>query len=167
MAKQVNKVVSADLEGAKALQAALLAFPAKFVKKGIRRVVKTAVKDIILPDAVRNTPVSNAPGRKGGTLKRSIKVATAKNRRGGRMPRHVIGFSVISRAPKGDDAWYAKYVFLNTKNRNGTIRKGTQTLRKALYDNQTMVKHKITTNLRLEVPKIAQEVRIDSLKYKG
>lgn len=146
-----------DISGAKALERALSELPKKFATKSVRTATRDTQKEITLRDAKRTAPVGET-----GKLKRSLKVRTAKNRNGKRLPRGVIGHAVVSAKTKTVDAYYARWVFLNREGHEGT-----RTLRKSLYGNKAAIRATLTGKLRVDLPRITREVYLDSLRYKG
>ena len=177
--------ISAELKGAKALFSALKTFPTTFVNKAMKPILKEAVHDIVVPDAVRRTPEG-----KTGKLRRSIRVRAAKGWKGQRLRPGVIGFAAVSAKLKTLDAYYAKFVFHDRKvggyhrlskraytriTASGEVRterrrikketggrtiKGTRSLRKALYNNEGPLLRRITSRGFAELPKIAHRVRL-------
>lgn len=142
----------ADLEltGVKALEQALQTFPVKFVNKGIRRVFRETMKATVLPDAKRNIAIGQT-----GMLKRDVKVRAAKGKKGKRLPRGILGIAVgTSKKTKHD-----VFVLLNRKLRDGRVRPGDKTLRKALFGNKAAVRSRVETGMRRELPRIARESR--------
>lgn len=149
--------VSGDHE----LDAALQLWPVKFRRKAMRIVLRDAMKQIILPDAKRRTPVDK------GLLRRSLKVRVGKDKGNKRMPRGVIAYAVVSALTKTIDAYYSGWVFLGHKTRDGKKLEGTRTLRRALYENAAAWWGYVQDRARQVFPEITREVRIESLKYKG
>jgi len=141
-----------ELTGDKALDAALSEFPKKFVNKPLKAELKAAVKDVVVRDAQRLAP------SRTGMLRRSIRVRTAKGRGNKRLPRGIVGFAAVSVKTKTIDAFYSGWVFLGATNRDGTKRRGSRTLRKALYDNATVLRARVTGGLKKALPQIAREV---------
>lgn len=152
--------MSIEIEGMKALDSALSEFPKKFANKAVKKAIKAGM-GLVLRDAKRLTPVDS------GLLARSLKIRVAKGRKGKRLPRGVIGFQVESVKTKRTDAYYAGFVFLGAKNRDGTRRPGTRTLRRALYNNAAAVRAVVIGELKSDLPRVAREVKLDSLRYKG
>ena len=180
-----KQIVVANVTGDKALDAALKQFPAAFVRKAVKGRLNEAMNLIVLPDAKRNTPVSGVKKGGGkrkskGQLKRSLKVVFAKNRNGGRLARNKVGWAVTAKKTKTIDAYYAKWVYMDARNRSGKgklkragklssrerkagvasgkTRKGTRTLRNALYKNSRAVNRFLVTMLRKDLPQIARDV---------
>ena len=149
------------LDGFEAAVKALEEFPTKFANKAVKKSLKAAMQEVTLREVLRTVAVDD------GTLKRTLKVRTAKGPGNKRLKRGVIGFQVESTKTKTRDAYYAGWNFLGAKNRDGTKRVGTRTLRNALYGTANVLHANFAGKLRVEVPRVAREVRIDSLRYKG
>ena len=153
--------VTMEVTGFPELEHAWREFPKKFVNKSIKKTLKEVTKDVVVRDAQRNAPV-------GATkqLKRSIRVRTAKGRKGKRLPRGTVGFAATSVKTKTIDAYYSGWVFLGAKNRDGTKRPGTRTLRNALYGNSEWIRQLTFKGMKEDLPRIAREVKIESLRFK-
>ena len=153
--------IQISFTGDKQLDAALESFPKKFQNKVIKPTLRNAMKEVVLTDAKRNTPVRT------GMLRRSLKVRTAKGPNGKRLPRHVVGSALTHAKTKTVDGYYGRWVFADAKNRDGSIRKGTRTLRKALYGNREFLLQKVRHDWKRAIPKIAKEVRAALIEKKG
>ena len=147
-----DPLVRVTLTGDKALAAALAQFPTKYQNKALKPALKETTTEVVLRDAQRGTPFRK------GQLRKALKVRTAKGRGEKRLPRGIVGFAVVTVRTKFIDAFYAGWVFLGARNRDGTKRQGTRTLRKALYDNARVINARVTGLLRRDLPRIAQEV---------
>ena len=114
----------------------------KLVKKDLRKATRAAAK-AILPDVKRLVP-------RGETkrLLKSLKVRAAKGNKGQRLPRHIVGHSVVSSANLFvGDTFYAGVLEFGTKPRRskktGAYRgrvPETSFLRKALHKNRKEIK---------------------------
>ena len=152
---------SIEINGFNALLIAFDEFPQKLTNKVMKTSVRDAMKEIVLTDARRNTPVDS------GQLRKSLKVRIAKGRGGKRLPRGVIGSSVTPAKTSKLDGYYGRWVFANATNRDGTIRKGTRTLRNALYNNAEYWRQSVLAKARKGFPQAVRDARIAALKYKG
>ena len=136
------------LTGEKQLGRAFHQFPRKFASKGIKRVLRDAMKAVVHPEVKKNI------AKDQGDLRRDVKVRTAKGRNGKRLPRTIIGTAVlVAKVP------HAKYVLFDRRLRDGRIRPGDRTLRDALYGNQFKLRYKIKAGLQRALPIIARESR--------
>lgn len=128
--------------GVAELDRAMRALPEKLRNKAIRPAMREVTKRIVLPTAVDFAPEDT------GRLKKSLRVRAAKNSRGGRLPRHVVGFAVVW---TDKDAYYGKFQELGTK----TIKKPEGFLRPGLYRNKHLLQPALS---RLIQPRIREVV---------
>lgn len=144
---------SVEWYGVARLSLALKELPARFQKQAVQPALKETAKRVVLPDALRNVPV------KTGNLQRSLKVRVGKGKGGKRLPRGVIGFAVATTKTKTRDGFYGLWVFTGAKNRDGTKRPGSRTLRNALYGNQAAIKSMSTALMRKRLPMAVIQAR--------
>lgn len=150
-------VATLKIQGFGEVDFALSQFPAQFTNKAVKQAMKESMAQVVLPAAIHDVPVDE------GQLRRTLKVRTAKGRGNARLPRGVVGFAVEATKTKTRDAYYALWVFTGAKNRDGTKRPGSRTLRNALYGNTQALKSRIVNKLRKALPVIAEQVRRKSL----
>ena len=138
--------LSLETKNVRGLQLTLIAYPKEF-KKPLRRIMREAMKLWVLPTAKRNMAVLS------GRMKKATKVRAAKGRGGKRLPRTQFGSAVVVLVD------YARFVLLDRKNRDGTVRRGDRTLRNALYDNEDMVRQYYISEGNREANQLASDMR--------
>lgn len=149
------------IEGLEGILREMSAFPKKFTNQLAKDAIKQGMTHVVLRDAKRIV------ARDTGQLEKSLKVRTAKGHRNKRLPRGVIGFQIEAVKTKRIDAYYAVWVFANRRLRDGRIRPGDRTLRKALYDNQRAYEAYVEGRMKRRFPDFVRKARIEALKYKG
>ena len=144
-------MIRMQLKGEAAVRKALAGFPKSYVRKALSPSMKAVIKDVVVRDAQRTAPV------KTGTLRKSIKVRSAKNSKGRPYKRGVFGWAAVTVKTKTIDAFYAGFMFIGYTKRDGVWRKGTRDLQKALYNNASVINAWLYGLLKREVPRIARE----------
>ena len=146
-------------EGFADLLSTLEAFPKTYTRKAISPSLKLGMQSIVLPSAQKQTPVGKTTASPG-QLRKSLKVMTAKGKRGARLSRGMLGWQVQAKRTTRIDAYYANWVFLGAKNRNGTKRQGSRTLRKALYNNEARYRSFVGQYVRANFPDVVREAKM-------
>ena len=121
----------------------------KLRRKIISKALRTAMKDVVLRDAKRNSPVDEH-----GRIPRGLRVRTAKGPRGKRLRRDEVGMAVAIDRARFPEAFYASFVFLGTKHITGT-----KTLREALYVNNRRINVIVRRGIKASIEEIAAEAR--------
>ena len=142
-----NDLLRMETKGIKALEQSLKDYPKEF-GKALRPIMRNGMKLFVLPQVKRTIAVLT------GLMRSRTKVRAAKNSRGNRLARGKFGSAVtVVNVP------YSRYVLLNNKLRDGSIRKGDRTLRNALYDNEERLRQHYVSEGSKASDKVANEVR--------
>ena len=143
------EAVEMQVQGSDAVMAALRQFPARFVNKAMRRILRDAMKRFVLSAARRTIAVLT------GAMRGALKVRAARGNRGQRLQRGRLGVSLLIL----EKIRYARWVLMNRRLRDGRMRPGDRTLRLALFGNQHRIDSYVTSQARAALPKIAAETR--------
>ena len=134
------------ITGDKHVDAALRDFPKVARRKAIRQTTRDVVKLIVLPSA------RDFATEETGRLSRSLRVRVAKGARGRRLPRHIIGHSVVW---TDDRAYYGSFQELGTKH----IDDPAKFLRYGLYKNAHLLRSATIRLIKPRIAAVASELR--------